>query len=200
MKLNFRLGILFVVLSLISFVFVVLIAEGNFGYDSNGNLNGSLYLKGGKGIGLTIILLISGIIMIVKNRNYKNHIEEEVTENKVEVPILDPMFEKVFEQPKNMEQTELEVEKSVGDYLIESGSDLKSVLNTTMLFFIIELFFGLVSFDAITKPSSNNGSIGVLLLLVSFIALCFGIYVIYKLYSGYNNLIKAGEKMNSEKL
>ena len=113
--------------------------------------------------------------------------------------------ERANAEKANAENSNNLLNASVGDYLIESGSDLKSVLNALFIYFFVEMFLGIIAVKSLYEKTSYNNysnknpnSSG-LFILMALISLGFGIYVIIKTYSGYNNLIKAGKKFNSEK-
>ena len=95
-------------------------------------------------------------------------------------------------------------EPTSGDFLINAGLDLKSVLNTFIFLLIIEIILGFMAFIISERPSdvnyisNSNSSMGLKFLMI-ILALIFGVYSIVKAYSGYNNLIKAGKKLNSIK-
>jgi hypothetical protein len=180
MKLNVKSGIIFIVLSLVNFVIVKLISNGLFGYNIDGNYSGSGYTNAGTII--SIIFFIIGIILVLKNQ-----------------------FEKSIAERANAENSNNLLNASVGDYLIESGSDLKSVLNALFIYFFVEMFLGIIAVKSLYEKTSYNNysnknpNPSGLFILMALISLGFGIYVIIKTYSGYNNLIKAGKKFNSEK-
>ena len=136
MKLNVKSGIIFIVLSLVNFVIVKLISNGLFGYNIDGNYSGSGYTNAGTII--SIIFFIIGIILVLKNQFEKS------------------IAERANAEKANAENSNNLLNASVGDYLIESGSDLKSVLNALFIYFFVEMFLGIIAVKSLYEKTSYN--------------------------------------------
>jgi hypothetical protein len=87
---------------------------------------------------------------------------------------------------------------TVGDFLIKAGSDFKSALD---IIFIGSGFLLILTIPAIMAYKENDKqSFFISTIIISLIAIVLFIYVIIFQYKGFNALIKAGKKFNSEKL
>jgi hypothetical protein len=87
---------------------------------------------------------------------------------------------------------------TVGDFLIKAGSDLKSALNTIFIGSGFLLILAILAAMAYYKGDNQSGFVFIIIILT--IAIVLFIYVIIFQYKGFNALIKAGKKFNSEKL
>ncbi len=91
--------------------------------------------------------------------------------------------------------------ESIGNYLINAGRCLKSVITVSIVFAVIEIFLlavvniGSEYKSTLSEEEANNKDLNIYMFM-AIIALIYFVFFLLQTYSGYNYIIKAGRKMN----
>lgn len=93
--------------------------------------------------------------------------------------------------------------ESIGNYLIDAGRCLRSVITVSIVCIVLELFLFIViqigsDYTSSLSAEEANMKDRPIYLFMICIALFHFIFFLIQTYSGYNYIIKAGKKMNEQ--